>query len=57
MSEPIKPAKYYICMDSKVQREQVQINFENIKHKVRLTNGEILDEALRMYWKSVKGAK
>jgi len=57
MSESIKPAKYYICMDSKVQKEQVQINFENIKNKVRLTNGEILDEALRMYWKSVNGKR
>jgi len=57
MSESIKPVKYYICMDSTVQKEQVQIKFENIKNKVRLSNGKILDEALRMYWKSVSGKR
>lgn len=57
MSEPIKPAKYYICMDSAVQKDQCQHCFQNIKHKTRMTNGEILGEALRMYWQSINVKK
>jgi len=41
-----------VVYETKEDRERVQVLLENIKHKVRKTNGEIIEEALNHYYKS-----
>lgn len=59
MNAPVKPAKYYIVMDSETQKESCQNLLKNIKHKTKLNNGVILEEALANYLNllSSKGGK
>jgi hypothetical protein len=59
MNSPVKPAKYYICMDTETQRESCQNLMNNIKHKTGMNRGIILEEALANYLNllSAKGGK
>lgn len=59
MNSPVKPAKYYIVMDSETQKESCQNLMLNIKNKTKQNNGVILEEALVNYLNllSSKGAK
>jgi hypothetical protein len=43
-----------VVYESKDDRERVQILLENIKHRLRKTNGEIIEEALNQYYKLLK---
>jgi hypothetical protein len=43
-----------VVYESKDDRERVQILLENIKYRVRKTNGEIIEEALNQYYKLLK---
>jgi hypothetical protein len=43
-----------VVYESKKDRERVQILLENIKHRLRKTNGEIIEEALNQYYKLLK---
>jgi hypothetical protein len=57
MNAPVKPAKYYIVMDSETQKESVQNLFRNINSKTHQNNGVIMEEALNCYWNLINVKK
>ena len=48
-----KVVKFYAVMDTDAQRESAQNLMHNIKHKTRMNNGVIIEEALNMYWNAI----
>ena len=61
MAEDYKPKRIRdskplltVVYETKDDRERVQILLENIKHRVRKTNGEIIEEALNQYYLYLK---
>lgn len=53
VSQPLLTVVY----ETKDDRSRVQVLLENIKHKVRKTNGEIIEDALSRYYEQVKAGR